>query len=83
VIITAAAFWSCAGGQKRNHDNPDYLHQCRRPGRVRPCRQSRPAGWQPHRLQRPQRRADPQAARAVLRAGPPGRRDRPANGPEQ
>ena len=82
-VIVAAAAPCGTGGEKRDLDDPDRLHRRRRPGRGRPGRQSRPAGRQPHRRQHHRRRADAQAARAAVRAGSPGRRDRPARQPEQ
>jgi hypothetical protein len=59
-----------ACGEKRDLDNPDRLCQ-QRPGRVRPRRQFRPAGRQPHGRQHDVRRADAQAARVAVRAGSP------------
>ena len=62
--------------EKRDLDDPDRLRLRQRTGRVRPRRQSGPAGRQPHGLQQHRRRACTEAARAAFRAGSPGQGDR-------
>jgi hypothetical protein len=53
LIVTFGGAPSRTRGQKCNLDDPDRLHRRRRPNWVRPRRQPRPAGRQPHRLQQP------------------------------
>src|SRR5262249_55379538 len=82
----AARGWSCStssscdrgnrrqqfGARRHGGDqyNPDRLHEQRRPGQTRPCRQPQPAGRQRHGGELVRRRARTQAAGAAARASP-------------
>ena len=67
-LILAAGGPRRTGGQERDLNDPDRFHRRRRPNRVRPNRQSRPAGRQPHRFQQPRRRARACGVTAFARA---------------
>ena len=82
-VITTGAIPGNASGKKCDLDDPDRLPHRYRPGRGRSRHQPGPAGRQPHGCQRPQRRANAQAARADLRAGARRQDDHAAREPEQ
>ena len=62
VAVIAALGPRGVRGQGGNHDDPHRLRRRRRPGQAGSCRQPRPAGRQPDRVQFSQRRVGGEAA---------------------